>query len=73
MADNKLTYEFEVDGRVHRTRDDILDGRQIRKGAVVKPEADAEPEAVAATLQACATEEEVYAAVGLPRIPPEIR
>jgi DNA polymerase (family X) len=47
--------------------------RQIRKGAVVKPEADAAPEAVAAALQACATEEEVYAAVGLPWIPPEIR
>jgi DNA polymerase (family 10) len=47
--------------------------RQIRKGAVVRPEADAEPDAVAVTLQACATEEEVYAAVGLPWIPPEIR
>jgi DNA polymerase (family 10) len=47
--------------------------RAIRKGAVVKPEADAEPGAVAATLQECATEEEVYAAVGLPYIPPEIR
>jgi DNA polymerase (family X) len=47
--------------------------RDIRKGAVVRPEADAAPEAVATTLKTCATEEEVYAAVGLPYIPPEIR
>jgi DNA polymerase (family X) len=47
--------------------------REIRKGAVVTPDADAAPAAVAASLQACATEEEVYAAVGLPWIPPELR
>jgi DNA polymerase (family X) len=47
--------------------------RKIRKGAVVRPEADAEPSEVAASLQACATEEEVYAAIGLPYIPPELR
>jgi DNA polymerase (family 10) len=47
--------------------------REIRKGAVVRPEADAAPAAVAETLRTCATEEEVYAAVGLPWIPPEIR
>jgi DNA polymerase (family 10) len=47
--------------------------REIRKGGVVRPEADAAPEAVAPKLLTCATEEEVYAAVGLPWIPPEIR
>jgi DNA polymerase (family 10) len=47
--------------------------RAIRKGGVVRPEADAAPEAVAAALQTYATEEEVYAAIGLPYIPPEIR
>ena len=47
--------------------------RAIRKGGVVQPETDAAPEAVAATLQTCATEEEVYATIGLPYIPPEIR
>ncbi len=47
--------------------------REIRKGAVVTPDVDAAPGAVAASLRACATEEEVYAAVGLPWIPPEIR
>jgi DNA polymerase (family 10) len=47
--------------------------REIRKGSVVRPEADAAPEAVAAKLLACATEEEVYATIGLPYIPPEIR
>jgi DNA polymerase (family 10) len=47
--------------------------RAIRKGGVVRPEADAAPEAVAAALQTYVTEEEVYAAIGLPYIPPEIR
>jgi DNA polymerase (family 10) len=47
--------------------------REIRKGAVVTPEADAAPGAVAASLQMCATEEQVYAVVGLPWIPPELR
>lgn len=47
--------------------------REIRKGQIVKPEADAAPEAVVASLKTCATEEEVYAAIGLPYIPPEIR
>jgi DNA polymerase (family 10) len=47
--------------------------REIRKGAVVRPEADAAPETVAAALKTCATEEEVYAAIGLPYIPPELR
>jgi DNA polymerase (family 10) len=47
--------------------------RAIRKGSVVQAETDAAPEAVAATLQTCATEEEVYATIGLPYIPPEIR
>jgi DNA polymerase (family 10) len=47
--------------------------REIRKGAVVKPEADAAPETVAVALKTCATEEEVYAAIGLPYIPPELR
>jgi len=47
--------------------------REIRTGAVVTPDVDAAPGAVAASLRACATEEEVYAAVGLPWIPPELR
>jgi DNA polymerase (family 10) len=47
--------------------------RAIRKGAVVKPEADAAPDTVAASLTTCATEEEVYAAIGMPYIPPELR
>ena len=47
--------------------------REIRKGAVVTPDVDAAPGAVAASLRACATEEEVYAAVGLPWIPLELR
>lgn len=47
--------------------------REIRKGAVVTPDVDAAPGTVAVSLQACATEEEVYAAVGLPWIPPELR
>jgi DNA polymerase (family X) len=47
--------------------------REIRTGAVVTPTADAAPGAVAASLRVCATEEEVYAAIGLPWIPPELR
>lgn len=35
MTDKK--FEFEVDGQVHRTRDDILDGRQIRAAADRNP------------------------------------
>lgn len=30
-------YEYEVDGRLHRTRDEILDGRQIRSEAKRNP------------------------------------
>ncbi|WP_175506724.1 multiubiquitin domain-containing protein [Bosea sp. CRIB-10] len=40
MADRRLTYEFEVDGTVCRTRDPILDGRQIRAAANLSPPAD---------------------------------
>jgi DNA polymerase (family 10) len=47
--------------------------REIRKGAVVTPDVDAAPGAVAVSLRTCATEAEVYAAVGLPWIPPELR
>lgn len=47
--------------------------REIRKGAVVTPDVDAAPSAVAATLRTCATEAEVYAAIGLPWIPHELR